>query len=307
MTSVAAGFVKAALRIYTLRYRVRQASLSRNVKYRYKAYRVPKGYSYEVTEYNGVKVEKLTPEKVLGNKIILQIHGGGAVGGMTATYRKAAERYAAVGGLKVFSIDYSAGADRVHPELLNECCAAFDGLTAAGYAAEDFIIAGDSFGANMALALCLKRRDEGKALPIAVISVCVQADMASTGDSYRKNAYADPMYALPFWQSYEKRGMRLRRISPYCGKTDLTDPYLSPAYGDFKGFPALFIQCGDVEMGESDSDMIYCRAVAAGVDVTYKKYRGMFHDFHYFAPRLPESRKAWQDLGDFIAKVNKEK
>ena len=39
MTSVAAGFVKAALRIYTLRYRVRQASLSRNVKYRYKAYR----------------------------------------------------------------------------------------------------------------------------------------------------------------------------------------------------------------------------------------------------------------------------
>ena len=129
--------------------------------------------------------------------------------------------------------------------------------------------------------------------------------MASTGDSFRKNAYADPMYALPFWQSYEKRGMRLRRISPYCGKTDLTDPYLSPAYGDFKGFPTLFIQCGDVEMGESDSDMIYCRAVAAGVDVTYKKYRGMFHDFHYFAPRLPESRKAWQDLGDFIAKVNK--
>ena len=86
----------------------------------------------------------------------------------------------------------------------------------------------------------------------------------------------------------------------------MTDPYLSPAYGDFKGFPTLFIQCGDVEMGESDSDMIYCRAVAAGVDVTYKKYRGMFHDFHYFAPRLPESRKAWQDLGDFIAKVNKE-
>lgn len=39
MTSLAAGFVKAALRIYTLRYRVRQASLSRNVKYRYKAYR----------------------------------------------------------------------------------------------------------------------------------------------------------------------------------------------------------------------------------------------------------------------------
>ena len=80
MTSVAAGFVKAALRIYTLRYRVRQASLSRNVKYRYKAYRVPKGYSYEVTEYNGVKVEKLTPEKVLGKKIILQIHGGNGVG-----------------------------------------------------------------------------------------------------------------------------------------------------------------------------------------------------------------------------------
>ena len=50
MTSVAAGFVKAALRIYTLRYRVRQASLSRNVKYRYKAYRLPSAASVAVAQ-----------------------------------------------------------------------------------------------------------------------------------------------------------------------------------------------------------------------------------------------------------------
>ena len=303
MTSFAAGAVKVALRLVTFPYRLNQRSLSRNVKYVYAPYRAPKGFLYEVREYNGVKVEELTPDELRGEQIILQIHGGGAVGGMTPMYRKISERYARICGLRVFSIDYSAGLSRVHPELLEECSLAYEGMLKAGYEAKNIILTGDSMGANLALATCLRLRDEGKELPAAIISVCVQGDMSSQGDSYRKNAHADPMYALPFWQSYDKRGARLRRISPYCGDTPLEDPYLSPAFGDYKGFPPMLVMCGDVEMCESDSDMIYGRALAAGVKATQRKYRGMFHDFHYFAPWLRESREAWRDIAEFITKV----
>ena len=57
MTSFAAGAVKVALRLVTFPYRLNQRSLSRNVKYVYAPYRAPKGFLYEVREYNGVKVE----------------------------------------------------------------------------------------------------------------------------------------------------------------------------------------------------------------------------------------------------------
>ena len=79
MTSFAAGAVKVALRLVTFPYRLNQRSLSRNVKYVYAPYRVPTGFLYEVREYNGVKVEELTPDELRGEQIILQIHGGGAV------------------------------------------------------------------------------------------------------------------------------------------------------------------------------------------------------------------------------------
>lgn len=303
MTSFAAGAVKVMLRLVTFPYRLNQRSLSRNVKYVYAPYRVPEGFKYEVREYNGVKVEELTPSELRGAKTILHIHGGGAVGGMTAMYRKTSERYARISGLKVVSVDYEAGLRKVHPEILNECVAAYEGMLKAGYEAKKMILTGDSMGANLALAMCLKLRDEGKELPSAVISVCVQGDMSSQGDSYRKNAHADPMYALPFWQSYDKRGARLRRISPYCGDTPLDDPYLSPAFGNFEGFPPMLVMCGDIEMCESDSDMIYGKALAAGVKATQRKYRGMFHDFLYFAPRLKESREAWRHIAEFISKA----
>ena len=65
----------------------------------------------------------------------------------------------------------------------------------------------------------------------------------------------------------------------------------------------MLIMCGDIEMCESDSDMIYGKALAAGVKATQRKYRGMFHDFLYFAPRLRESREAWRHIAEFISKA----
>lgn len=136
MTSFAAGAVKVMLRLVTFPYRLNQRSLSRNVKYVYAPYRVPKGFMYEVREYNGVKVEELTPSELRGEKTILHIHGGGAVGGMTAMYRKISELYARINGLKVLSVDYEAGLRKVHPEILNECVAAYEGMLKAGYEAK---------------------------------------------------------------------------------------------------------------------------------------------------------------------------
>ena len=72
---------------------------------------------------------------------------------------------------------------------------------------------------------------------------------------------------------------------------------------DYTGFPEMMIVVGDCEVDESDSDMIYLRAVEAGVEVEYKKYKGMFHDFLYVVPFLKESKQAWRDIEKFIAEA----
>lgn len=222
--------------------------------------------------------------------------------GMNTMYRKAAQRYACT-GYPVYSIDYNAGKEKVHPSLLNECISAYKGIIKSGIEPQRIIMVGDSMGANLALALCLKLRDRGAELPAAIAAVSPFIDLTASGDSYRKNCYTDPLYSLPKNQSFEENEKYIRRKTPYCGTSDPKDPYLSPAFGDYTGFPPMLIQCGDCETSESDSDMLYERAKKAGVKVTLTKYEGMFHDFQYFAPFLKESKEAWNEIYSFIKRV----
>lgn len=302
MISLGARAVKAVLRIVTYRYRKNHMSLSRNVKLSSKPYTPPKDYNYKTEICGGIRTEIFSHKNCRKEKIILHIHGGGAAMGMNTMYRKAAQRYAST-GYPVYSIDYNAGKEKVHPSLLNECLSAYEDVIKSGIKPHMIIMVGDSMGANLALALCLKLRDRGEELPAAVVAVSPFIDLTASGDSYRKNCYTDPLYSLPKNQSFEENEKYIRRKTPYCGTSDPKDPYLSPAFGDYTDFPPMLIQCGDCETSESDSDMLYERAKRAGVKVTLIKYEGMFHDFQYFAPFLKESKEAWNEIYSFIKRV----
>lgn len=301
MTSFLGSLVKAGIRLYTFRYRRKQASLSYNLKTKARAYKCPEKFDYEIKAYNGIKVEKLAPKGFDGDKIILQFHGGGAVRDMSdGFYRKIAEKYADIAGLAVYTIDYAAGRDKVHPSLLIDCFNAYKGMLESGIKPENIIAVGDSMGANLMLATCLKARDLGMPLPRAIVSICAFIDCTSSGESYYVNAHKDPMYALPFYMSKKKYADRLRRVPPYAGKCDLKDTYLSPAFGDYRDFPPMLIICGAIEVDESDSAMLFSAAKRAAVNAKYKKYKGMFHDFLYVAPFIKESRAAWKDIEKFV-------
>lgn len=304
MISLGARIVKSAIRLFTFKYRRRQMSLSRNLRIKPRGYTCPKGFEYSVQIFNGVKVEQLIPLGQKQDTVILHFHGGGGAIGMDGLfYRLVAQKYAKISGLTVYSIDYSMGLDKVHPSFLNDCYAAYTGLIDSGIAPENIIAVGDSMGANLMLSVFLKARDEGLAMPRAAVSVCAYADCTASGESYRKNCHKDPMYALPFYMSADKYADRLRRLPAYIGDCDPRDPYISPAFADYKGFPKMLVVVGDCEVDESDSDMIYLRAVEAGVEVEYKKYKGMFHDFLYVVPFLKESKQAWRDIEKFIAEA----
>ena len=301
MTSFLGVIVKAAIRLYTFKYRRKQASLSYNIKVKPRSYKCPERFDHTIKEFNGIKVEMLVPKGYDGDKMILHFHGGGAVMDMSSLcYRKIAEKYADLTGRAVYTVDYAAGREKVHPSLLNECFSAYEGILASGIKPENTVAVGDSMGANLMLATCLKARDNGLPLPAALVPICGFLDCTSKGDSYFTNAHKDPMYALPFYMSAKKYADRLRRVPPYAGNSDLKDPYLSPAYGDFAGFSPTLIICGAIEVDESDSAALYAAMKRDNTDAEYKKYEGMFHDFLYVAPFLKESKEAWGDVADFI-------
>ena len=66
----------------------------------------------------------------------------------------------------------------------------------------------------------------------------------------------------------------------------------------------MLIQVGSYEMLLSDSVSVASKARHQGVKVRLSIYDGMFHIFQMAAKMLPESRKAWAEIGKFIDVLN---
>lgn len=299
MISFGAFVVRALLRLYTYPYRKNFRSLSRSVKLKNRPYSPPRGFGFEVLNCGGARVERITPEGPVSGAII-QFHGGGHTAGMNTMYRRAAERLSFMCGCAVYSIDYDTGKGLVFPSVHDQCHAVYRYLAAGELKNKNFVAVGDSFGANLMLSTCLKAKEEGIALPRALVCICPFVDMAASGDSYRYNCHKDPLYGMPKSYSFEENESKIRRKSPYCGNTPYTDPYLSPVYGNFDGFPAMLVEYGELETSASDGIMLCNAAAKAGVSVRMHSFCGMWHDFMYLFPHLKESKRAWEEIAEFI-------
>lgn len=305
MMSFGAKITGTLIKIYTYKYRKNHLSLSRSVKFKNKKYTPPKGFDFEVKEFNGTKIEILTPHAPSSHYTIVHFHGGGSTQKMNSMYRRVAEKLSVLSNAQVYSIDYKTGEELIYPSVHDECCEAYLTLASTVLKDKKIITVGDSFGANVMLSICLRLRDRALPLPYAMISISCCIDLAATGSSYEKNCHRDPLYSLPKKQSFKAHEKDIRRIIKYIGDASPYDMYLSPAYAEFNAFPTLLIQCGEAETSESDNDMLYEKALKSGVRVKMTKYYGMWHDFQYITPFLKESKQAWREIGEFLNTVIK--
>ncbi|MFH0993223.1 MAG: alpha/beta hydrolase fold domain-containing protein, partial [bacterium] len=76
--------------------------------------------------------------------------------------------------------------------------------------------------------------------------------------------------------------------------------FISPAYGNFTGFPPLLMHVGGYEIVESDTKIVAQRADEVGVDVTVYDHVGMFHGFQIGLGVVPEAKIAWNQTAIFI-------
>jgi len=65
----------------------------------------------------------------------------------------------------------------------------------------------------------------------------------------------------------------------YASAADRTQNMASPLHASLCGLPPLLIQCGTDDVLAPDAENLADRAAAAGVDVTYTQWPGLWHDF----------------------------
>ena len=260
-------------------------------------WRCPKIFTMEEIAMPNFTMELLKrKEGAREDYIILQLHGGGYIGAMRNAYRTFAGLYSEMSnGMSVLTIDYRVAPENPYPAALHDAVAAFDWLVAQGFLEKQIIVAGDSAGGGLALALCMYLKDHERALPAGIIAMSPWTDLTASGPSYDENYEKDPLFGNT------RNSLIYNR--DYVGENDPTDPYISPLFGDYEGFPPMLIQVGSIEMLLSDSELVAQKAKEAGVPVKLTIYEGMFHIFQMAMKLLPESRAAWIEIGKFLEEI----
>jgi len=255
---------------------------------------VPEPFNLTSFEMDGFTMKMLSSKENPDlDHVILQLHGGGYMGAIRNAYYVFAGLYNEVSkGMNVLCPDYRVAPENPYPAALEDAVASFKWLLTRGYKPENIIVAGDSAGGGLAMALCMYLRDNGLPMPGGLIAMSPWTDLTASGASYDDNYDKDPLYG----------GTResLIYINAYPGDHDKTDPYISPAFGSFKDFPPMLIQVGSNEMLLSDSETVAAKARDEGVKVRYHVYEGMFHVFQMAYTAIPESKKAWIEVGKFF-------
>ena len=81
---------------------------------------------------------------------------------------------------------------------------------------------------------------------------------------------------------------------------DPRTPDLSPAYAGLRGLPAMLLVIGEYETSARAAEMLARNARKAGVPALLLSFAGMWHDFLYLCPSLPESRAARRAVDAFL-------
>lgn len=227
------------------------------------------------------------------SKVILQLHGGGYIGAIRNIYYDFAVLYSERSkGCAVLCPDYRVAPEDPYPAALEDAVTSYQWLLDHGYKGEQIILAGDSAGGGLAMALTMYLRNHQMPLPCGIIAMSPWADVTAGGESYETNYTVDPLFGNT------KESMIY--INDYPGDHDKTDPYISPAFGDFTGFPPMLIQVGSTEMLLSDAMTVTEKAREKGGKVRLSVYEDMFHVFQMAGMLIPESKKAWAEVEKFI-------
>ncbi len=258
-------------------------------------------YSTEKLENDNFKMELLTLKEkeniaVKDKKIVLQIHGGGYINAFKMQYRHMASWYSeSFDGADVLSIDYRVAPKDLFPAALEDAVFSYNWLLERGYNPDNIVVAGDSAGGGLSLALCLYLRDHSMPLPAGIICMSPWTDLSMSGDSYKSNYDIDAVLG--------GSDSSIIFNNPYPGTHDVREPYISPLFGDYTSFPPMLIQVGRNEMLLDDSLGLARRARSAGVEVRLSEYEDMFHVFQLSKPMLSEAKMAWQEIADFLKQL----
>lgn len=250
---------------------------------------VARGLTVRRVNQDGVNGEWIEPPRPKPG-VILYIHGGGYVACSSLTHRPATTRLARLTERRVFSLDYRLAPENSFPAAYDDALAAYRWLTSS----EDLVVvAGDSAGGGLALAILAAARDLDLTRPRCAVLFSPWTDLVGTGKSGRMNAGRCAMFEPSNGRQF---------ATAYLGGSPPSDPRASPLLQHLGGLSPVLLQVGDTELLLDDSRRVDDAIRASGGESILEVWANVPHGWQLLDRIVPEARKALESASSFIAR-----
>ncbi len=233
-----------------------------------------------------IPVKVFTPSDDGPWPLLVYFHGGGWVIGSPATHAKLCAELAAGAGAVVVSVDYRLAPEHPAPAPLDDCVAAakwaVENAGELNATAGRWAIAGDSAGANLAAASCIRLRDEGGPLPVFQLLLY---------GVFQRDLETESMQANGEGMILERRTMEWFWEQYLSGGASAGDPLLSPVNASLEGVPPARLIVGTLDPLLDDSHRFAEALEKAGVPVVLSEYPDQPHLFLQLSEMLDAGKQ----------------
>ncbi|MEY2441743.1 MAG: acetyl esterase, partial [bacterium] len=214
--------------------------------------------------------------------VILYIHGAGWVLGSPETHDLLVRNLAVGAQAAVVFPDYQRAPEAQYPSQIEEAYATAAWIVAHGSEhgldSNRVVIAGDSVGGNMTIAVTLMAKERGGPSFAAQLLYYPVTDAGMDSGSYGQ--FAEGYFLARagmawFWEQYLPDESRRGEIlaSPLRASTE-----------ELAGLPPALVITGEADVLRDEGEAYATKLRAAGVPVTQTRYGGIIHDFVMLHP-----------------------
>ena len=243
-----------------------------------------------------VSVRIYYPHRNKPQPAMVYLHGGGWTLFDLDTHDRLMREYAVRADVAVVGVDFALAPETTFPGQVDECTDVILWLAREGEKwgidPHRLAIAGDSAGANLAMAVLLVLRDSGgPALKAGALNYGVY-DCDLDRPSYRE--YGDGSY----WLSTERMAWFWSNYVP--DPADRLQPLVSPLRAELSGLPPLFLAISESDVLHDENVEMATRLRNAGNDVDARIYPGTIHAFIEAVSVAAVAERALEDQAKWL-------
>jgi acetyl esterase/lipase len=229
-------------------------------------------------------------------RVVLYLHGGAFLTCGANSHSRIVNELSKFADSPVLVANYRLIPKHSVGQALDDCHDAYRWLRLRGYQPDQIVVAGDSAGGYLALALA-QRLQQTNEEPAALVAISPLLQLAKEPKQAHPNIKTDAMFPAKAFDALLTLVAKAARKHVVDGEPEqLYEPldHVEP------GLPRTLIHVSGSEVLLNDARLAARALAAAGVPTEVRVWPGQIHDFQLAAPIVPEAVRSLRQIGEYI-------